>query len=510
MIDQIKPKEQKAFQQAQILLSQNNAEAAKDVLLKYSRKNKTSLDTKYLLCMCHAIIGELDDALALANPLVKAKPNNTEYFKLLGSINHGLKNYDKAISFFERALTIKPNDFQTLSNIASSLIEINEHVKAESYFKKSLAIQENQPDALTNYGLLLQRNVEIDKAIDMHNKALLFMPEHNLALYNLAYALNEKGEYQASLNIYQKLIEISPNHSRALCDIAYVYGKLNKHEISLSFLERAKLITPNDTNVHLKLGLTHKLSNNLKDAEASFKEAIRLDPDNQTAKYHLASINGDSSMTSSPDKYVKDLFDGYAETFDSQLIGQLKYKTPELIGDMVKKHINDTQKYKTLDLGCGTGLAGIYLKNISDYMVGIDLSSKMLKKAEQRNIYNELIVSGIEQYFETHDFQPNIVVSADVFVYIGDISKIFKDVSKSLQDDGLFVFSTEDTQDSNLFILKESGRFAHNENYIHSLADTYDLKLIDSQKTIIRYDAGKPIHGQIYLLKKQTLNNLSL
>jgi len=51
-------------------------------------------------------------------------------------------------------------------------------------------------------------------------------------------------------------------------------------------------------------------------------------------------------------------------------------------------------------------------------------------------------------------------------------------------------------------MLKESGRFAHNENYISLLADTYGLNLIDKQKTIIRYDADKPIHGQVYLLKK--------
>ena len=452
--------------------------------------------------MCHAILGEFNDALELASFLVKTKPKNIEYIKILGSIYHGLKKYDQAITFFERALTINPNDFQTLSNMGSSLIEIKKHDKAESYFKKSLAINENQPDALSNYGLLLQLNAELDQAIALHNKALLLAPENITILYNLAYALIEKGEYQTSLNTYQKLIDIFPNHSRALCDIAYIYGKLNQHKTSLPFLERAKLIAPNDAHVHLSLGNTYKLIGNLKEAEVSLKEAIRLDPDYQAAKYHLATISGDMSMTSSPDKYVEDLFDGYAETFDSHLIDKLKYKTPELIADMVKKHIDSTQKYKILDLGCGTGLAGIHLMNISDYMVGIDLSSKMLKKAEKRNIYNELVISGIDQYFETHDFQPNIVVSADVFVYIGDISKIFKDVSKSLQDNGVFVFSTEDTQETDQFILKDSGRFAHNEGYIRSLADSNSLNLIDSQKTIIRYDAEKPIHGQVYLLRK--------
>ena len=241
---------------------------------------------------------------------------------------------------------------------------------------------------------------------------------------------------------------------------------------------------------------------NLDLAEASFNHVININPDNQTAKYYLAIMKGDNSISRSPDNYVQELFDGYAETFDDQLIEKLQYKTPLLIGDMLKKHIDTSRKYQILDLGCGTGLAGIQLSDLSSHMVGVDLSEKMLKKAEARNIYNELIASGIEQYFETHNFQPDIVVSADVFVYIGDISSIFNSVSKSIQDNGIFVFSTEDTKDTEQFLLKDSGRFAHNENYIRSLADSNNLKLIDQQKTIIRYDADIPIHGQVYLLKK--------
>jgi len=502
LISQIKPKEQKVLQQAQTLLSQNDASAAKNTLLKYTSKNKASNNTRYLLGLSHAILGEFKEALAPASLLVKEQAKNIEYLKLLGGIYHGLQQYEQAINIFQRALKINNQDFQTLSNLASSLKECHQYDEAETYFKQSLTLQPNQPDALTNYGLLLQANAKLDEAIDLHKKALRYAPEHGTAIYNLAYALNEKGESESSLQIYNKVIEAMPYHVRALCDIAHIYEKLKQPEKALPFLQRAMQVAPEDEHVHLNFGITHKMMNNLILAEDSFKEVIRINPDNNTAKYFLAILMGDNSMTSSPDEYVQELFDGYAETFDDQLIGQLQYKTPELIGDMINKHIDPSKKYKILDLGCGTGLAGIYLKDISEYLVGIDLSSKMLKKAEARSLYDELITSGIEQYFAAHNFQPEIVVSADVFVYIGDIASIFKAVSESIQDDGLFVFSTEDTQDANEFLLKDSGRFAHNEKYIRSLAESNDFNLVDNEKTIIRYEADEPIHGQVYLLKK--------
>ena len=502
MVNQIKPKEQKVLQQAQQLLSQNNAQAAKDTLLKYTAKNKASLPTRYLLALSHAILGELQQALPLAEPLVKTEANNIEYLKLLGGIYHGLQNYDSAISIFKRALKINERDFQTLSNLASSLKEAHQLDEAEDYFKQSLSIQPGQPDALTNYGLLLQTNANLDEAIKLHKKALQLTPEHPNALYNLAYALNEKGEHSSSLQIYNQVIKNNPYHVRALCDIAHVYGKLKQADQALPFLQRAVQISPDDEHVHLNFGITHKMMDKLELAEESFNQVLRINPENQTAQYYLAIMKGDNSISSSPDDYVQELFDGYAETFDEQLIDKLQYKTPVLIGEMVKKHIDEQKKYRILDLGCGTGLAGVYLSDISEHMVGIDLSPKMLKKAEQRNIYDELIASGIEQYFEAHDYQPDIVVSADVFVYIGDISSIFGSVSKSLQENGIFVFSTEDTQDTEQFMLRDSGRFAHNENYIRLLARDNGFEFIDNQKTIIRYEADEPIHGQVYLLRK--------
>ena len=499
---QIKPKEQKAIQQAQQFLSQNNASAAKEVLLEYTRKNKPGEYAKYYLSLSLAVLGELNEALPPAVNLVKAHADNIEYLKLLGGVYHGLQQYKQAIAIFKRALNINSSDFQTLANIANSLKETHQYEEAETCYKQSLAIQPNQADVLSNYGLLMQANAKLDEAINLHKKALQLAPEHNIALYNLAYALNEKGENETSLQVYSKVIEVMPYHVRALCDIAHVFGKLKQVEKALPFLQRAMEVAPNDEHVHLNLGITHKMMENLDRAEASFNEVIRINPNNQTAKYYLAIMTRDNTISSSPDNYVQELFDGYAETFDDQLIGQLQYKTPVLIGDMVKKQTDQTQKYKILDLGCGTGLAGIYLDDLSDHMVGVDLSSKMLKKAEKREIYDELVVSGIEQYLESHDFRPDIVVSADVFVYIGDLSSIFSFVSQSIQPNGIFVFSTEDSPDCESFELRDSGRYAHNEGYIKQLAQEYKFNILENSKMVIRQEANKPIDGQIYLLTR--------
>ncbi|MCK5359087.1 MAG: tetratricopeptide repeat protein, partial [Gammaproteobacteria bacterium] len=307
----MKPKEQKTVQQAQQLLSQNNASAAKDLLIKYVRKNKPGEYIKYFLSISHAILGEFNEALPPAENLVKNHASNIEYLKLLGGIYHGLLRYDEAIKTFNSALTINDKDFQTLANIANSYKETHQYEQAEANYKKSLTLQPNQPDALTNYGLLKQANVKLDEAIELHKKALQLVPQHANAMYNLAYALNEKGENETSLQVYYKVIETTPYHVRALCDIAHVLGKLKQSEKALPYLQRALEVAPDDEHVHLNLGITHRKMDNLDLAEASFNNVIRLHPKNQTAKYYLAIMKGDNSISSSPDDYVQELFDGY-------------------------------------------------------------------------------------------------------------------------------------------------------------------------------------------------------
>ena len=497
----IKPKELNVINQARTLISQNNPLAAKESLLAYITTSKLSPYGSYILCLSHALLGDFTQSKAIALKLLKKDPLNIDYLKLLGSSYHELRDYNAASKTFTKAVAVNNRDITALSNLAGALKEEGKLEESEKYFLTSLNVQRGQPAALTNYGLLKQLSGQLDEAIALHQEALKYDNNNLVALYNLAFALSEKGSLDTSLEFYKKLMQITPANIRAICDVSQIYIKQKKYDEALQLLENAKSITAEDEHIHLNMGVIYKLIDQFENAETSLKEALRINPNNSTAQYYLSIVTGDTSVQSSPEDYVTDLFDGYAETFDEQLVGELQYKTPTLIGELVNKHISADNKYNILDLGCGTGLAGIHFTSVSEKMVGIDLSPKMLNKAKERNIYDELHAIDIEKYFNTHDFKPDIVISADVFVYIGDIDSIFSCVSSATNKGGIFAFSTEDTTDTDSFLLKDSGRFAHSEAYITALANKYNFSIAEQKSTTIRHEAGKPIQGKIYILK---------
>ena len=79
-------------------------------------------------------------------------------------------------------------------------------------------------------------------------------------------------------------------------------------------------------------------------------------------------------------------------------------------------------------IGCGTGLVGYWLKDVSKSITGVDLSAEMIKLAEKKGVYSSLVTEPIQSYLERADTSFDVIVASDVFSYVGDLSHLFVEV----------------------------------------------------------------------------------
>lgn len=95
-----------------------------------------------------------------------------------------------------------------------------------------------------------------------------------------------------------------------------------------------------------------------------------------------------------PAEYISKLFDDYALSFESSL-HELKYIVPSIIVNEL--HKSHKVFYSILDLGSGTGLLGdeITKSNLTNCMIGLDLSRKMLEVSLEKKTYNILVSTDI-------------------------------------------------------------------------------------------------------------------
>ena len=117
------------------------------------------------------------------------------------------------------------------------------------------------------------------------------------------------------------------------------------------------------------------------EAIAPYKEVLRIDP-NHPVKHIIAAFSGDTTSTA-PAGYIANLFDGYAEKFDSHLVKDLHYNTPSVLLSTIQSHVNlSARQLDVLDLGCGTGLFGKVISPFVGQMVAWIYLQKCSKKQQ--------------------------------------------------------------------------------------------------------------------------------
>ena len=370
---------------------------------------------------------------------------------------------------------------------------------AIKYYNETLNKNPNHLDSLNNLGIVYLQQSDLLKAKKYYEMAINLKPDYANAHNNLGIVFEKIGKIDEAISSYDKTIEIDPKNVDAYNNLGNIYRKISKFDQSIFNYQKALSLNNKYVKAHFNLANVLKKVGRFDEAIISFEKAIDLKPDYDEAKHLLASLTG-KTTTKAPRAYVEQLFDQYAKNFEDSLVNKLDYKTPKKIVEIIHRNTTDNFLGSVLDLGCGTGLVGVELKKLCLKLVGIDLSEGMLKISKGKNIYDNLIKDDIVNYLSNSDLNYNYYISADVFIYVGDLDEIFKLIKNKNKPEGKIVFTTEHNEKDGFF-LEKSGRYSHSKSYIENLCTKYDYVLKDFEKFELRKSKNSIITGGLYLLE---------
>jgi predicted TPR repeat methyltransferase len=270
--------------------------------------------------------------------------------------------------------------------------------------------------------------------------------------------------------------------------------------------EAAIEVLPQEAQFHFVLGEIFEKTAQVDKAIASFRRALELqDEDTLGAGVRLAVLGDASPLSRLPSSYVEALFDDYAPRFEKTLVQHLSYCAPEKVFDLLFSHASRLPKNPAiLDLGCGTGLAGEYVRALAGRLDGIDLSKKMLKQAAKKRIYDELTQGDIEAEVSEDARRFDVVIACDVLNYLGDLSLLCQRVATRLRPGGFFAFSVESMergQGQVSFELHEGQRFMHERTSIRVWLLAAGFEVMEERFTPIRTEKGHPVEGHLVFAK---------
>ncbi|HMC16393.1 MAG TPA: tetratricopeptide repeat protein [Albitalea sp.] len=396
-----------------------------------------------------------------------------------------------------------PPQLAAKSRRAIELHQRGELDAAAALYQQILATMPTHFDALHLLGVIKGQRNEFAVAVQLFERALQVNPNSAAAFNNFGNVLQALGRYSQALASYDRSLALRPDNPKGLMHRGNVLRKLSRPVDALTSYERALALKPDyaDALIHRADALVDLARHD--EAVLAYRLALSCGGDAGRIGYSLAALGAAALPKASPVDYVTGLFDQYAEAFDEHLVETLQYKTPSLLVGMLRSRLGQPASagLDVLDLGCGTGLCAPLLRPIARSLVGVDLSPKMLAKARERSLYDELVCAELGEYLAGLTQRSDIAVAADVFVYIGDLNEVLAGVAATLRPGGLFGFSVESAEDGD-YRLQATHRFAHSLAYVRRLAGEHGFSVEAVESGPIRKNGDADILGHLVLLRR--------
>lgn len=448
--------------------------------------------------------GRLLKAEVIYRQIVQMLPNHADAQHLLGVIYHQTGKQNQAYTHISQAILLNSKAALFHNNLGEVCRSLNRLDEAQICYARALALQPELQEAQRNIGLTLLEQNKPDEAVSHLRQVVASCPDYPGGYWALGAALMKQKKLEEALEICDQGLMQTPIDVPLLCAKGLVLKAMAQPEHAARHYRQAIERQPQAPELHHCLSVVLKQLGDVEGAIECLKNEVKLRPNNGTAQHLLASLQNITTERA-PASYVSELFDDYADKFDQHLIGRLEYRTPGMLAKMLHDAIGSNPvQFDILDLGCGTGLFGEEVKTLKKELVGIDLAPRMIQKAEERGLYDRLIVGDLLEYLaEAKTGQFDLIAATDVFNYVGNLQPVFEQVARILPVSGWFVFSLEAAQEGvDSFALNKTGRYQHGHIYVPRLCGQYGFEALGFTQSTLRLDGGKPVVGYLYLLQK--------
>ncbi|HXJ01897.1 MAG TPA: tetratricopeptide repeat protein [Micropepsaceae bacterium] len=425
----------------------------------------------YALGMAHLQSGRLEEALENIKRALKLKFDFPDGWCIHGRLLMRLNRPEEALRSFNSALSLKPDFTDALASRASALAQLNRPAEALVTFNQLLALRPGDADGWNNRGGVLVSLLRLEDALESFDRALALQPDFVEALSNRAAMLRELNRLDEALAACDATLRLKPDHAVSWNNRGNTLVALARYE----------------------------------EAVASYDKALALD-----RSLTPAADNRDLALLElkrvkrCPPGYLRNLFDEFSSDYDETMLETLGYRAHlhlRALADRVLPRFPAGRRI--LDLGSGTGLVGEVFKDLAagGRLDGVDLSPRMIEAAQQRAIYDDLILGDIETVLAAFERSYDLILAADTMIYFGDLEPTLTNVFKRLIPGGFYIFAIE-RKDCHGWEQTDTRRFRHSEAYLRNAAAHAGLAFAASIPCVLRRQQNEPVPGLAVALQK--------
>jgi tetratricopeptide (TPR) repeat protein len=158
-------------------------------------------------------------ASGAAMPEVQAKlkvadENPQDYTAQLdaAAMFYRIQNYDRAITYLERARKLRPDDVETLVYLANTVYDARRFDQALPLYEEAVRKKPDDVNVRTDLGSTYFNLEQVDRAVETFRESLKVDPKHEKTLFNLTVALLHKGDAVGAEDALNRLAAVNPQN----------------------------------------------------------------------------------------------------------------------------------------------------------------------------------------------------------------------------------------------------------------------------------------------------------
>jgi len=394
----------------------------------------------------------------------------------------------------------------TTEQARSRFFEGNEHfgagrlAEARASYQAALALVPGRPSVLANLGVTECRLGLWADSIEHLKQATAADPEHRDAWVAMGLSHEALGQWEPAAQALQQGMRLGAATAQLWLSLALCQLHLERPAEALESLDEALALDATLADAWSQRGSLLRDAGRHAEAALCFEQALTHGADESLHRFYLASVRGDGATPPQPPRqYVETLFNEYADDFQTHLVEQLSYQAHLTLLAPLREA--GRHYPMVLDLGCGTGLCGQLIRAQAGAVDGVDLAEAMVKQARATGVYRRVVQGDLVEFLRQQAEPADLVIAADVFIYVGALDEAFAAIRERLQPGGCFAFSVELASTGADLQLLPSLRYAHSPAYVQRLAQAHGYRVQKTWQAPLREDQRKPVMGLYVLLE---------
>ncbi|MGA7380292.1 MAG: tetratricopeptide repeat protein [Terriglobales bacterium] len=304
---------------ANLLAAQNNLPGALEEMQKAIALGPDRWDFYLNLALLQLRLNQPDAAEANLRKAVEVSPKSTQAQLALGRFYESRRRFPEAEQQFRHAIDVAPKDPQPRSAMVRLYMEQGKKPEAEEFLKN---VKKDFSDDSVGYRMLGDfyfASGDLDQATAEYSSLYRQHPKDIQVKKNYIQLLILKDRIPEAQTLDDEILKANANDVEGLIYRGQILIRKGQGNDAVQALENAIKNDPDNAVAHYHLGLAFNLLGNLEHAESEWREAVRLKPDLTDAQRALAAAEvrrGDmdaleqtatqliNGMPASPDGYV--------------------------------------------------------------------------------------------------------------------------------------------------------------------------------------------------------------